>query len=173
MLTVPLAILGALTAVILRGTSNDVYTQIGFVMLVGMASKNAILIVELANLLREQGKTIAQSALEACEERLRPILMTAIATVVGALPLMIASGPGAVARQSLGTAIVGGMCVATVLSLFLVPVLYVVIKSMEARYHDRRHPVLVDGNLDGHNGGQSVRSEPSKTAIGRSVDQDD
>lgn len=133
MLTVPLAILGALTAVWLRGTASDVYTQIGFVMLIGMASKNAILIVEFANQLHEQGLSLTKAVLEAAKERLRPILMTAIATIVGAIPLVIASGPGAAARQSLGTAIVGGMAIATVLSLFIVPVLYVVIKSSAAR----------------------------------------
>ncbi len=167
MLTVPLAILGALVAVTLRGTANDVYTQIGLVMLVGMASKNAILIVEFANQLLEEGKTIAQSALEACQERLRPILMTAISTVVGALPLMIATGAGAAARQSLGTAIVGGMCIATVLSLFLVPVLYIVIKSMEARARPKHHSVLVNETSDSNGGGQSP-----KPAASRSLDKD-
>jgi len=167
LLTVPLAILGALIAVILRGTANDVYTQIGFVMLVGMSSKNAVLIVEFANELREQGMTIAQAVLEACQERLRPILMTAIATIVGALPLMIATGAGAAARQSLGTAIVGGMCIATVLSLFLVPVLYIVIKSMEERGKPHKHAVLVDETLDGHGSDQST-----KAAASRSLDKD-
>ena len=130
MLTVPLAILGALVAVWLKGTPQDVYTQIGFVMLVGMASKNSILIVEFSNHLYAEGKSLTTAVVEAGRERLRPILMTAIATIVGAVPLLIATGPGASARQSLGTAIVGGMCVATVLSLFIVPVLYVVIKSL-------------------------------------------
>jgi hydrophobic/amphiphilic exporter-1 (mainly G- bacteria), HAE1 family len=168
MLTVPLAILGALTAVFIRGTANDVYTQIGFVMLVGMASKNAILIVEFANQLREEGMSIAQAALAACQDRLRPILMTAISTIVGALPLMIATGAGAAARQSLGTAIVGGMCIATVLSLFLVPVLYIVIKSMESRYKDKRRPVLVNDASNGHDPASKV--EQTKTGAGRSGD---
>ncbi|MGB8699587.1 MAG: efflux RND transporter permease subunit [Thermosynechococcaceae cyanobacterium] len=130
MLTVPLAILGALTAVWMRGTSNDVYTQIGFVMLIGMASKNAILILEFSNQLREKGLSLTKAVLEACHERLRPILMTAIATIIGSVPLLIATGPGAAARQSLGTAIVGGMCIATILSLFVVPVLYITIKTL-------------------------------------------
>jgi hydrophobic/amphiphilic exporter-1 (mainly G- bacteria), HAE1 family len=130
MLTVPLAILGALVAVWLKGTAQDVYTQIGFVMLVGMASKNSILIVEFANHLYAEGASLSKAVVGAGRERLRPILMTAIATIVGAVPLLIATGPGAAARQSLGTAIVGGMCVATVLSLFIVPVLYVAIKSL-------------------------------------------
>jgi hydrophobic/amphiphilic exporter-1 (mainly G- bacteria), HAE1 family len=130
MLTVPLAILGALIAVFIKGGANDVYTQIGFVMLVGMASKNSILIVEFANQLYEEGLSLSKAVVEAGRERLRPILMTAISAIIGAVPLLIATGPGAAARQSLGTAIVGGMCVATVLSLFIVPVLYVVIKSL-------------------------------------------
>jgi hydrophobic/amphiphilic exporter-1 (mainly G- bacteria), HAE1 family len=143
MLTVPLAILGALVGVFARGGANDVYTQIGFVMLVGMASKNSILIVEFANQMREEGLPIVKAVVEASRERLRPILMTAISTTVGSLPLVVATGPGAAARQSLGSAIVGGMCVATVLSLFIVPVLYVVIKTLQAQFmepHTPNHP---------------------------------
>ncbi|MBW4538285.1 MAG: efflux RND transporter permease subunit [Myxacorys chilensis ATA2-1-KO14] len=157
MLTVPLAILGALLAVVLRGTANDVYTQIGFVMLIGMASKNSILIVEFANEERERGKGIASAVVEAGRERLRPILMTAISTTVGAVPLVIATGPGAAARQSLGTAIVGGMVVATFLSLFIVPVLYIVIKSTEARFKRSPRPIRVDETRDGHGSNQPSR----------------
>ncbi len=151
MLTVPLAILG-LIAILLRGTANDVYTQIGFVMLIGMASKNAILIVEFANQMYEQGLSVTKAVLEASRERLRPILMTAIATIVGAVPLVIATGPGAAARQSLGTAVVGGMCVATVLSLFVIPVLYIVIKTLEGRLTASRKPALAEGSPDSPNG---------------------
>ncbi len=133
MLTVPLAMMGALVALLMRGFANDVYTQIGFVMLIGIASKNAILIVEFANLQRERGAAIVPAVLTAAKERLRPILMTALSTVIGAMPLFVATGPGAAARQSLGTAIVGGMCIATVLSLFVAPVLYMVVKSLEYR----------------------------------------
>jgi hydrophobic/amphiphilic exporter-1 (mainly G- bacteria), HAE1 family len=134
MLTVPLAILGALAAVFIRGGANDVYTQIGFVMLVGMASKNSILIVEFANQMHAEGLPLVKAVVEAGRERLRPILMTAISTTIGSFPLVIATGPGAAARQSLGSAIVGGMCVSTVLSLFIVPVLYIVIKSLVAQF---------------------------------------
>ena len=148
LLTVPLAILGALIALLLRGTANDVYTQIGFVMLIGMASKNGILIVEFANQLYEQGWSITKAAVEASQERLRPILMTAISTVIGALPLFIATGAGAGARQSLGTAIIGGMCVATVLSLFVVPILYIVIKTAEARYRRGPYKPAIAGGPD-------------------------
>jgi HAE1 family hydrophobic/amphiphilic exporter-1 len=162
MLTVPLAILGALIAVLMRGTANDVYTQIGFVMLIGMASKNSILIVEFANQAREQGLSITKAVLEACRDRLRPILMTAISTIIGAVPLLLAVGAGAASRQSLGTAIVGGMVVATILSLFIVPVLYVVIKSLEENYRQRRKPTLAtpDGGIHNGNGSGTYPREP-------------
>jgi len=130
MLSVPLAIMGALAAQMLRGFANDVYCQIGLVMLIGLASKNAILIVEFANQLREEGLSITSAALEASQQRLRPILMTAISTLVGIFPLVIATGAGAGSRQSLGTAVFGGMFIATFLSLFLVPILYIVIKTL-------------------------------------------
>lgn len=179
MLTVPLAILGALVAVLLKGTANDIYTQIGFVMLVGMASKNAVLIVEFANQLHDEGLSLTKAALEASRDRLRPILMTAIATTIGSVPLLLATGAGAAARQSLGAAIVGGMCVATVLSLFVVPVLYIVIKTAEANFRRRRKPALADGSLDssngnsgnGNSGGSSSHPErePVKTAGDREL----
>lgn len=133
MLAVPLAILGALFAQVTRGLANDVYCQIGLVMLIGLASKNSILIVEFANQLREQGFSIPKAALEASKERLRPILMTAISTLVGIFPLVIATGAGSGSRQSLGTAVFGGMFVATFLSLLVVPILYIVIKSLSDR----------------------------------------
>jgi HAE1 family hydrophobic/amphiphilic exporter-1 len=103
-------------------------------MLIGLASKNAILIVEFANQLREQGLSITQAALEASKERLRPILMTAISTLVGIFPLAVATGAGAGARQSLGTAVFGGMLVATILTLFVVPVLYIVFQTLSDRW---------------------------------------
>ncbi|NJR52445.1 MAG: efflux RND transporter permease subunit [Leptolyngbyaceae cyanobacterium CSU_1_3] len=169
MLTVPLAILGALLAVLLRGSANDVYTQIGFVMLIGMASKNSILIVEFANEERATGKGIASAVIEAGRERLRPILMTAISTTVGAVPLVIATGPGAAARQSLGTAIVGGMCVATFLSLFIVPVLYIVIKSAETRFLHRQSARSIQP-LPDRDGDQPPRE--TTPMMGRSSDRD-
>jgi len=142
MLSVPLAILGALAAVLWRGFANDVYTQIGLVMLIGMASKNAILIVEFANQLREKGLSITKAVIEASQQRLRPILMTAFATIIGTLPLAIATGAGAAARQSLGTAVIGGMCVATVLSLLIVPVLYILIKNIEDLFRKKPRKVV-------------------------------
>jgi multidrug efflux pump subunit AcrB len=124
MLSVPLAILGALLAQSMRGLANDVYCQVGLVMLIGLASKNAILIVEFANQLREQGMSIVNAATEASLARMRPILMTALSTLIGIFPLAIATGAGSASRQSIGTAVFGGMLVATFLTLFVVPVLY-------------------------------------------------
>ncbi|HCF28902.1 MAG TPA: hydrophobe/amphiphile efflux-1 family RND transporter [Cyanobacteria bacterium UBA11049] len=130
MLSVPLAVLGALLAQSMRGLSNDVYCQVGLVMLIGLASKNAILIVEFANQLREQGLGITKAAIEAAESRLRPILMTALAFILGIIPLVTAEGAGSASRISLGTAVFGGMIVSTFLSLFVVPILYIVISSI-------------------------------------------
>ena len=132
-MAVPLAVLGALLALSLRGLDNDIYGQIGLVMLIGLASKNAILIVEFANQLRERGYPIVKAAVEASEQRLRPILMTAFSTIVGLFPLAIASGAGAASRQSLGTVVIGGMIVATFLSLIIVPILYIVISGLSDR----------------------------------------
>ncbi|NJO08959.1 MAG: efflux RND transporter permease subunit [Leptolyngbyaceae cyanobacterium SL_1_1] len=131
---VPLAVLGALAAQWVRGYANDVYCQIGLVMLIGLASKNSILIVELANQLRDQGFPIVKAAFEAGKQRMRPILMTAISTLSSIFPLAIASGAGAASRRSLGNAVFGGMFVATFLSLFVVPILYIVIKQLSDRY---------------------------------------
>ncbi|ERN40088.1 hydrophobe/amphiphile efflux-1 (HAE1) Family [Rubidibacter lacunae KORDI 51-2] len=133
MIAVPLAVLGALVALSLRGFPNDVYGQIGLVMLIGLASKNSILIVEFANQLHEQGLSISRAAIEAAEQRLRPILMTAISTLSSIFPLVVATGAGAGSRQSLGTAVFGGMFAATFLSLGLVPVLYIIIKTLAER----------------------------------------
>jgi HAE1 family hydrophobic/amphiphilic exporter-1 len=133
MITVPLAILGAMVAIQLRGLPSDVYVQIGLVMLIGLASKNSILIVEFANQLRQEGLSITKAAVEASQQRLRPILMTVLSTVIGVLPLAIATGAGAAARISLGTAVIGGMLVATFLSLLITPTLYIVFKGLFAR----------------------------------------
>jgi hydrophobe/amphiphile efflux-1 (HAE1) family protein len=133
MLVVPLAMLGAIGAQWIRGLDNDVYAQIGFVLLIGLASKNAILIVEFARRRREEGLTIEEAAMEATRLRLRPILMTAFAFILGVLPLVVATGAGSAARHSLGTAVFGGMLAATLLSIFLVPVLYVLIERLRER----------------------------------------
>jgi len=133
MLAVPLALLGAMLAQHLRGLSNDVYCQIGLVMLIGLASKNAILIVEFAKQRREEGLPVIEAAMQAAMIRLRPILMTAFAFILGVFPLVIASGAGASSRHSLGTAVFGGMILSTMLSLIVVPVFYVIIENLRER----------------------------------------
>jgi hydrophobic/amphiphilic exporter-1 (mainly G- bacteria), HAE1 family len=162
LLTVPLAILGALIAVLLRGAANDIYTQVGFVMLIGMATKNSILIVEFANQLREEGLSITKAAVESAKERLRPILMTAFSTVAGGVPLMVATGPGAAARQSLGTATFGGMCIATVLSLFVIPILYIIIKTGETHFRRGPYQPVVTGVPFNGSGPSSGYSDDGK-----------
>ncbi len=112
---------------------TDVYSQIGFVMLIGLAAKNAILIVEFARRRREEGLSIVDAAMEAGRLRLRPILMTAFAFIFGVIPLMIATGAGAASRQSIGTTVFGGMLAATILTLLFVPVFYAVIERLRER----------------------------------------
>jgi HAE1 family hydrophobic/amphiphilic exporter-1 len=130
LLGVPLAVLGALSAQWARGLQNDIYCQIGLVMLIGLAAKNAILIVEFAEQLRERGLSIAEAAVEAARIRLRPILMTSLAFILGVMPLVFASGAGQEARWSVGTAVAGGMFFATFLNCIFIPILYVVVQSM-------------------------------------------
>ena len=133
LLAVPMAVLGALGLVALRGLSNDVYCQIGLVMLIGLSAKNSILIVEFAEQLRRKGLSIADAAAEAGELRLRPILMTSFAFILGVLPLVFATGAGALGRRSVGTTVVGGMLLSTVLNLFFIPVLYVILSRLLKR----------------------------------------
>jgi HAE1 family hydrophobic/amphiphilic exporter-1 len=138
LLAVPMAILGALSLVALRGLVDDVYVQIGLVMLIGLSAKNSILIVEFAEQLLEQGRSITQAAIEAAELRLRPILMTSIAFILGVGPLFFATGAGAYGRHSVGTAIVGGMVLSTVLNLFFIPVLYVILKTILVKFSGKK-----------------------------------
>jgi hydrophobe/amphiphile efflux-1 (HAE1) family protein len=137
-LAVPLGMLGALGAVLLRGYAYDLYTQIGIVTLIGLAAKNAILIVEFAKLRREQGHSIEASAHEAAELRFRPILMTSFAFLLGVLPLAYATGAGSASRRGLGTTVFGGMTTATFLAIFIVPVLYVVFQRFAERRSRQR-----------------------------------
>ncbi|MEM8934690.1 MAG: efflux RND transporter permease subunit, partial [Acidobacteriota bacterium] len=132
-LIVPLGVLFALVGVWARDMSNNVLTQIGFVVLIGLASKNAILIVEFAKQLEDAGRDRFEAAIEACRLRLRPILMTAFAFILGVVPLVIASGPGAEIRQVLGTAVFAGMSGVTAAGLFLTPVFYVLIRGFVSR----------------------------------------
>ena len=130
LLAVPVALLGAIGAQDLRGLQNDVYCQIGLVMLIGLASKNAILIVEFAEQLRDQGMPVVEAAIEAARIRLRPILMTSLAFILGVVPLVLARGAGRAGRISVGTTVFGGMIAATTLNLLFIPVLYVIVRSI-------------------------------------------
>jgi HAE1 family hydrophobic/amphiphilic exporter-1 len=133
LLSVPLAILGAAVLTGLRGLENNIYMQIGLVLLIGLSAKTAILIVEFAKQLREEGKPVVEAAVEAARLRFRPILMTAISFILGVIPLVIASGAGASSRQSLGTAVFGGMLLATVAGVFFIPLLYVAVQGTAER----------------------------------------
>jgi HAE1 family hydrophobic/amphiphilic exporter-1 len=128
LLSVPLAVLGALAAQWSRGYANDVYCQVGLIMLIGLSAKNGILIVEFAEQLRAQGMSVVDAAIESARIRLRPILMTSLAFILGVLPLVIATGAGQEARHSVGTAVAGGMLVSTFLNIVFIPVLYVVVR---------------------------------------------
>jgi hydrophobic/amphiphilic exporter-1 (mainly G- bacteria), HAE1 family len=148
LLAVPMAILGALSLVDARGLVDDVYVQIGLVMLIGLSAKNSILIVEFAEQLLAQGKSITEAAIEASELRLRPILMTSIAFILGVGPLYFATGAGAYGRHSVGTAIIGGMALSTFLNLFFIPVLYVILKTLLSKLSgDRKASVVRDPKL--------------------------
>ncbi|MBD5636076.1 MAG: efflux RND transporter permease subunit, partial [Candidatus Eremiobacteraeota bacterium] len=140
LLATPVALLGALAALHIRGLSSDVYSQVGFVLLIGLASKNAILIVEFANQLRSEGKSAMEAVTEAAEIRLRPILMTSFAFILGIVPLVVATGAGASSRHSLGTAIFGGMLVSTVLNLAIIPALYLIVARFDRRHEAPKAP---------------------------------
>jgi HAE1 family hydrophobic/amphiphilic exporter-1 len=140
LLAVPMAVLGALGLVSLRGISDDVYVQIGLVMLIGLSAKNSILIVEFAEQQLEHGRSIVEAAIVAAELRLRPILMTSFAFILGVMPLYFATGAGALGRHSVGTAVVGGMLVSTILNLFFIPVLYVLLKTLLGKVVRKKNP---------------------------------
>jgi HAE1 family hydrophobic/amphiphilic exporter-1 len=134
LLGVPVAVLGALSAQWSRGLANDVYCQVGLVMLIGLAAKNAILIVEFAEQLRDRGLSVMEAAVEAARIRFRPIVMTSLAFILGVLPLVVATGAGQVARRSVGTTVAGGMLLSTVLNLLFIPVLYVVVQTARGKF---------------------------------------
>ena len=139
MLTVPLGVLGALLGLWVAGSTLNLFSQIGIVMLVGLAAKNGILIVEFANQLRDEGRDVRDAILDACAVRLRPILMTSVATIMGAIPLVVAGGPGSASRATIGIVVIFGVAFSTLLSLFVVPAFYRVLapytRSPEAVKH--------------------------------------
>ncbi|NBB11449.1 efflux RND transporter permease subunit [Pseudomonas sp. SLFW] len=130
LLVVPLGVIGALMATSLRGLSNDVFFQVGLLVTVGLAAKNAILIVEFAKELHEQGKSLADAAIEACRMRLRPIVMTSMAFILGVVPLTISTGAGSGSQHSIGTGVIGGMITATILAIFWVPLFFVSVSGL-------------------------------------------
>ena len=134
MTAVPFGVIGALIATFWRGLENDVYFQIGLLVLVGLAAKNAILIVEFAVELRHQGKSVIDAAIEAGELRLRPIVMTSLAFIFGVLPLFLAMGAGANARHSIGTGIIGGMIGASTLALLFVPLFFYIFDRISEKF---------------------------------------
>ncbi|WP_324731950.1 efflux RND transporter permease subunit [Pseudomonas paeninsulae] len=144
---VPFAVFGAILAVWLRGIEKDVYFQVGLLTLIGLASKNAILIVEFAVICRKQGMGIFESALEASRLRFRPIIMTSLAFILGVVPLVISSGAGSASRHSIGTGVIGGMLAATFLAIFLIPMFYLLVESWAAKLskgRNKREEVVVE-----------------------------
>jgi HAE1 family hydrophobic/amphiphilic exporter-1 len=132
-LSVPTALLGAYLAISWRGMENNVYTQIGIVLLIGLSTKSAILVVEFAKVLREEGKSVLDAAIEATRQRFRAVMMTALAFILGVIPLLVASGAGSESQKVIGTAVFGGMIAATFLSLAVVPMLYYVVQTLVER----------------------------------------
>ena len=139
-LAVPIGLFGALSAVWLKGMSNDIYFQIGLVTLIGLSAKNAILIVEFANRRYEEGHPLLESTIEAAKLRFRPIVMTSMAFILGVVPLVIATGAGAASRNSIGTGVFGGMLAATFLAIFFVPLFFVLIRSLSHRLTGKTPP---------------------------------
>jgi HAE1 family hydrophobic/amphiphilic exporter-1 len=144
LLTVPIAVFGAFIGLMMRKFNLDVYAQIGVIMLIGLAAKNAILIVEFAKYRLEEGKDLVQAALEGARVRLRPILMTSFAFILGCVPLWIASGSGAAARRILGTVVITGMLAATLIAVFLIPLLFVVFERIALRFTREAHRPVGD-----------------------------
>jgi multidrug efflux pump len=129
-LAVPLGVLGAVGSVSLLGMSNDVFFKVGLIAIIGLSSKNAILIIEFARTLNERGMSVVDATLEACRLRFRPILMTSLAFILGVMPLAVSTGAGAMSRRAIGTGVVGGMITATALAIFMVPVFFVVVRRI-------------------------------------------
>lgn len=156
LLSTPIAVAGAFGGLLLRNMENNIFAQIGLVMLIGLAAKNAILIVEFAKLEYDKGKPLLDATLEGAKLRLRPIIMTSLAFILGCVPLAIASGAGAVSRQVMGTTVIGGMLASTVIAIFFIPVGFYVVERILGRKHaprvqappPRRPPTLTEGRTD-------------------------
>jgi multidrug efflux pump len=129
-LVVPVGILGVLLATLARGYANDVYFQVGLITIIGLSAKNAILIIEFAKDLQAQGKSVVEAALAAAHMRFRPILMTSMAFMLGVLPLAIANGAGSASQRAIGTGVIGGMALGTVLAVFFVPIFFVLVRGV-------------------------------------------
>jgi multidrug efflux pump subunit AcrB len=138
LLGVPFGALGAVLGIWIRGSPSDIYFQVGLITVVGLAAKNAILIVEFANEMRTQGVALREAAVEAARERLRPILMTSFAFILGVSPLVIASGAGAASRHSLGTGVFAGMLFATSIGIFFIPLFFTIFRGLADRIAERR-----------------------------------
>jgi multidrug efflux pump len=142
-LAVPLAVTGALLALLITGSTLNLYSQIGMILLIGLVTKNSILLVEYANQLKKRGLSSVEAMLESGKIRLRPIVMTSVATIMGAMPIALGLGAGSTSRRPLGYAIVGGLSFSTLLTLFLVPVVYVSLDALTARLRiGKRAPLL-------------------------------
>jgi multidrug efflux pump len=139
LLIVPLGVMGAVIAAFLRGFENDIFFQVGLLTTVGLSAKNAILIIEFAKALQEQGRSAVEAAMEAAHTRLRPILMTSFAFGLGVLPLVFSSGAGAAGRTAIGSAVLGGMLAASLLGLFFTPLFFVLVRSLFGGADVRKH----------------------------------
>ena len=166
MLTVPLAVLGGLMGLYFAGSTLNIYSQIGMIMLIGLAAKNGILIVEFANQLRDEGMTERTALLEASKTRLRPIMMTGVSTAIGALPLMLANGAGSAARQTIGVVVFGGVIVATFFTLFIVPTFYDLLakytRSPNAVARRLSKQTREEGNILGEPGREDTANQPAE-----------
>ena len=161
LLVIPFGVFGAFLGLLLRDLDNNVYTQVGLIMLIGLAAKNAILIVEFAKIKHDEGDSIEQAALDGAKLRLRPILMTSFAFILGSVPLAIALGAGAGARQALGTAVVFGMLVATLVGIFYIPVFYMLVQRVSERQWPFRRPDVAHSAASPGPAGGTAASSPS------------